>query len=264
MGRRKLHEISPDKFKVLTITLRHQKLNILPFDRFSYELGNCILDYVNEEKDLGVIITNKLNWDTQQDTIVSKANKQLGLLMTTCHFVKNYNQKRSLYMALVRSLFEHCGEIWAPNTIVADQNFEPIQKKGIKWILNERHKKYAKTEYIKKLYKLDLLPMYNFFSLKKLKLFHRVMQNDVNLNFPSYVTEHRTSRSSSRHKLAVDTDNCQPLLRPLGHSFFPSSIELWNSIPHNIRSLTCNTEFSLKFREYMWQDILASYELEPD
>ena len=135
-------------------------------------------------------------------------------------------------MALVRSLFEHCGEIWAPNTIVADQNFEPIQKKGIKWILNERHKKYAKTEYIKKLYKLDLLPMYNFFSLKKLKLFHRVMQNDINLNFPSYVTEHRTSRSSSRHKLAVDTDNCQPLLRLLGHSFFPikhRTLELYSS-----------------------------------
>ena len=119
----------PDKCKVLTITLRCQKFNILPFDRFSYELGSCILDYVNEEKDLGVIVTNRLNWDIQQATIVSKANKQLGLLMRICHFVKNYDQKRSLYMALIRSLFEHCGEMWAPNTIIADQNFEPIQKK---------------------------------------------------------------------------------------------------------------------------------------
>ena len=90
------------------------------------------------------------------------------------------------------------------------------------------------------------------------------MQKDVYLNFPSYVTDHRVSRSSSRHKLAVDTYNFQRLLRPLGHSFFPSSIELWNSIPHNIRSLNCNNEFILKVREYMWQDILASYELEPD
>ena len=127
----------------------------------------------------------------------------------------------------------------------------------------ERHKKYSNTEYIRKLYKLDLLPMYDFFSLKKLKLFHQV-NNDVNLSFPSYISEHQVSRSSSRNKLAVDTYNCQPLLRLLGHSFFPSSIELWNSIPHNIRSLNCNTEFTLKVREYMWQDILASYEPEPD
>ena len=39
---------------------------------------------------------------------------------------------------------------------------------------------------------------------------------------------------------------------------------LWNSIPHNIRSLTCNTEFSLKVRQCMCQNVLASYELEPD
>ena len=124
-------------------------------------------------------------------------------------------------------MFEHCGEIWAPNPTVADQNFESTQKKAIKWILNERHKKYTKTEYIKKLHKLDLLPMYNFFTLKKLKLFHRVMQNEVNLNFPSYVTEHRVSRSSSRHKLAVVTDNCQPLLRPL--SIKHRTLELYSS-----------------------------------
>ena len=94
-------------------------------------------------------------------------------------------------MALVRSLFEHCGEIWAQTPLLQPR------KKAIKWILNERHKKYTKTEYIKRLHKLDLFPMYNFFSLKKLKLFHRVMQNEV--NFPSYVTKHRVSRNSSRH-----------------------------------------------------------------
>ena len=74
----------PDKCKVLTITLRHQRFNILPFDRFSYELGSCILDYVNE--DLGVIVTNKLNWDIQQATIITKANKQLGLLILFKNF----------------------------------------------------------------------------------------------------------------------------------------------------------------------------------
>ena len=105
----------PDKSKVLTITLKHQKFNILPFDRFSYELRNCVLDYVNEEKDIGFIVTNKLNWDIHQATIFSKANKQFGLFMRTCHFVKNYNQKWSLNMALIRSLFEHCGK-FGPQT----------------------------------------------------------------------------------------------------------------------------------------------------
>ena len=81
-------QLRSDKCKVLTISLRHQKFNTLPFDRFSYKLGNCILDYVNEEKDLSVIVTNELNWDIRQATIISKAHRQLGRLMRTCHFVK--------------------------------------------------------------------------------------------------------------------------------------------------------------------------------
>ena len=36
----------PSKCKVLSVSLRHFMYNILPFDRFSCELGDCILDYV--------------------------------------------------------------------------------------------------------------------------------------------------------------------------------------------------------------------------
>ena len=78
-----------DKCKVLPTTLRYQKFSILPFDRFSYEFGNWILDYVNEKKDLGVIVTSELNVDIQQAAIIiSKAINLLGLLMRTYHFTK--------------------------------------------------------------------------------------------------------------------------------------------------------------------------------
>ena len=90
----------PKKCKVLTVSLRRQIYNVLPFDRFSYELGDDILDYVLEEKDLGIIVTNKLNWE-QKNNVISKASRQLGLLMRTCHFICNKYQKRLLYITLV-------------------------------------------------------------------------------------------------------------------------------------------------------------------
>ena len=49
----------PSKCKVLSVSLRRVMYNILPLDRLSYELGDCILDYVKEEKDLGIIVTSK-------------------------------------------------------------------------------------------------------------------------------------------------------------------------------------------------------------
>ena len=148
----------PTKCKALSSSLKRANFYILPFDRFSYELGYNVLDYCCDEKDLGIIITPKISWDMQHNSVITKASRQLGLLMTmrTCHFVKNQNQKRTLYITLVKSLFEHCGEIWAPNAVVAQNKFEPIQKRAVKWILGELNLKYNENEYISKLKLLDL------------------------------------------------------------------------------------------------------------
>ena len=93
----------PTKCKVLSSSLKRANYYILPFDRFSYELGNNVLDYCCDEQDLGIIITPKISRDMQHDSVITKASRQLGLLMRTCHFVKNQNQKRTLYITLVKS-----------------------------------------------------------------------------------------------------------------------------------------------------------------
>ena len=66
--------------------------------------------------------------------------------MRTCHFIRNKYQKRSLFITLVQSIFEHCGEVWAPNYVVAEKKFEPIQKRAVKWIYSELNKKYNPEE----------------------------------------------------------------------------------------------------------------------
>ena len=67
------------KCKALSVSLKHPSYYILPFDRFAYELDNSIIDYYTEETDLGIAITNKLNWESQQDKIFLKAKRQLGM-----------------------------------------------------------------------------------------------------------------------------------------------------------------------------------------
>ena len=54
----------PSKCKVLSSSLKRTNYYILPFDRYSYELGNCVLDYCHEEKDLGVITSPKISWES--------------------------------------------------------------------------------------------------------------------------------------------------------------------------------------------------------
>ena len=91
---------------------------IFPLRRktFFYKLGDKELEYVNEEKDLGVIVSYKFVWDQHIDILFNKASSRLGLLKRTMHFVKCPKQRRAFYLAIVRSQFEHCVQVWRPSS----------------------------------------------------------------------------------------------------------------------------------------------------
>ena len=254
----------PTKCKILTFSLRTTLNDILPFQKFSYELGNSILDYDDSEKDLGVFLTPKLTWDSHHDFICKKASRQLGLLRRTCHFVKNPYKKRSLYIMIVRSLFEHCGELWAPVEYVAANKFEPIQKQAVKWITNKQSSFLNESDYHNTLKKLNLLPMSLFFGLKKLRLFHKSLNNIIPISFPKYITMAHNRRHPNG-MLKVETNNKSKDVNVFSRSFFPSTTPLWNEIPIHIRQITCTLKFVQSVKEHMWQSIIIpTDELAPD
>ena len=248
----------PKKCKVLSVSLKRPNYYILPFDRFSYELDNDIIEYVTEQIDLGVTLTNRMAWERHQDKIITKANRQLGMIRRTCHFVKNIAQKRSLYIAIVRSLFEHCGEIWGPNVVTTINKFEPIQKKAVKWILAEGNKKYSKQEYHSKLPKLELLPLHYFFAVKKLKLFHNIVNETSCITMPAYLIKKRSSRTvDTRCNFEISPHIKLPIIRSFGS-------ELWNSLPFDVKSISQHYHFLIELKRYFWSKIITQYELEPD
>ena len=104
----------PSKCKVLSVTMNKNILDLLPFNIFWYNLNNDDIDYVPSHKDLGVMLTSKLLWAEHCNQLVSNANSKLGLLMRTCHFATNKQQKRVFYLTIVRSIFEHGSIIWSP------------------------------------------------------------------------------------------------------------------------------------------------------
>ena len=56
----------PDKCKVLSIngnSFLNNLLHMLPFSKHSYSIGNNIIDYTPDQKDLGVIINDNFTWN---------------------------------------------------------------------------------------------------------------------------------------------------------------------------------------------------------
>ena len=102
----------PKKCKVVSICNRPSPLWMLPFIVFNYSLGQSILEYADCEKDLGVHVNPKFNFNAHCEHLISKASQQFGMVRRTCHFVKDVKRRRVLYLTLVRSQFEHCSPVW--------------------------------------------------------------------------------------------------------------------------------------------------------
>ena len=94
-------------------------------------MDNTILDYAPEEKELGILVTSKFSFKAHQTYILNKAVTQFNLLRRTCHFVNNVRKRRTLYISLIRSLFNHCPQVWRPVGSAVDP-FEAFQKRCIK------------------------------------------------------------------------------------------------------------------------------------
>ena len=191
-----------DKCKVLSVCDKKVPwIDILPFSKFPHELNNNILDYVDNERDLGVLMHETLSWDLQHSKLITKASQLLGLTKRTCHFVNNTNRRRSLYLALVHSQFEHCSPIWRPYSATQIDKFEKIQQNAMKWILLEQYISYRNDEvYFRKCKESNLLPLAQRFELNDVILFHKIVYQFVNIDITSYITPYTgNSRLRSTH-----------------------------------------------------------------
>ena len=105
---RNLMVFHPSKCKALSVTLQRNVFDNLPFNIFIYELNETLIDYVQSQCDLGVNVNTKVTWGSHLDKLLTKAKSRLGLLKRTCHFSNDKRQKRTFYLAMVRSISENC------------------------------------------------------------------------------------------------------------------------------------------------------------
>ena len=159
--------------------------------------SNVELKRVDSQKDLGVIVTGNLLWNSHVDSISAKANKMLGFLKRNCSKEISSNALKALYLALVRSHLGYCGQIWAPQSVIRNILLvEAVQRTATKFIC-----KLSKTDhysYRDRLVQLNLLPLSYWLEYLDLVFFFKCKSDDNSIKLDKYMSScPGTSRRSS-------------------------------------------------------------------
>ena len=98
-----------------------------------YKIHDFQITSKRREKDLGIFFTDKFKFNDHIDTIVKKANQQLGII-SHIFIQKNAETIIPLYKTFVRPFLEYNSVIWSPYTKSDEEKIEKIQKKMAKMI----------------------------------------------------------------------------------------------------------------------------------
>ena len=90
-------EFNFSKCKVLRLIRKK-----VSFER-NYYLGDYKLNRVIIEKDLGILISDNLNWNERIDFVASKSDRVLNPLYLTCKDINDTQVKKTLCLSWVRS-----------------------------------------------------------------------------------------------------------------------------------------------------------------
>ena len=226
-------EFHPDKCKLLRITNKRKPVEA------SYTIHNTPLEKVDHAKYLGVTITKNLNWKKHINNIIAKAtNTRLYLQRNLQSFERE--TKLLCYKVFIRPIVEYACSIWSPNgTQSLVDSLEMIQRKAVRWIENKWKHEFSPTRMLKSL-NLRTLEMRR--QIASLKLMFDIYYN---LKFVDNDTKPDRQRCSN-----IKFKKQHARLKVFEGSYFPFTINLWNSLPPKISNIQKRENFVLKLEEH--------------
>ena len=113
---------------------------------YTYTMGGfapagVVLEAVEEEKDVGVMVTNNLKPSIQCAKAAKKANQVLGQMARALHY-RDKHVWIKLYKTYVRCHLEYCIQAWSPWTVADRDVLEAVQRRAVRMVSGLEGKSY--------------------------------------------------------------------------------------------------------------------------
>lgn len=138
--------VNVDKCQVITYSKAKKPIE------FNYLLNHHLLRRVNVVKDLGVIFSSDLSFNSHIDAVVNKAYSMLAFIKRNSKDFHDTLTFKSLYTSFVRSQLEYASVIWSPFYDCHSNRIESVQKKFLIFVLKKlpslNHDSYRLSPYL--------------------------------------------------------------------------------------------------------------------
>ena len=187
--------------------------------------------------------------------------------VTVSRIARTANERRALYLSLVRSLLEHCSQVWRPISEPGIVKFEKVQKRAVKWILDEEELSYSHEQYHDKLKKLNIPTIRNKFSANDLVMLHKIIYGLSPLTLPSYISHFspdmctRNTRTQARRDVYQLVTTEYPRINAFESSYFYRTHLLWNDLPLSLRQNPDPLSFSTELKKHLYINELSLGEI---
>ena len=228
---------NPSKCIHLTIT---RKTHPLPS---RYSICDSVIEQSNSAKYLGVTITNNLSWSEHINKITNKANSTKAFLQ------RNLNQcqpsvKSACYTTYIRPTLEYASTVWSPHLVGDTNRIEMVQRRSARFVHNNFNRTASVTLMLNHLNWPTLELRRN---QAKLHMFYKIINNLISVPHDHLIQSSTTTRGHSVRFIHLPARTNTYL-----HSFFPSTIRLWNTLPEHIVTSPDLDKFKALLENYLF------------
>ena len=165
----------------------------------SMYLGDHILEKTCSEKDLGIQITNNLNWSAHAKIRAQKAIGCLFLIKRNISKSASLKMKLNSYCGYGTPIVSYGSPIWKANKCEL-KIIEDVQRKATRWILSCNN-----INYKDRLIRLNLLPLSLYHEMHDILLLHKIINDQYNFHWKQFVQFKESTaptRRSTKNNLA--------------------------------------------------------------